>query len=127
MPPTKTARSFEERPHRPWPRPSISPSATATPSADAPREYAIEPYALFVTVLFPRTDGRFDAIAGQERTLDLYEMYILWIDDGSIRHGGYDSLCRFPRFARRDRVPRAGNLGCTPIPMLRRFPEMPSD
>src|SRR5450631_4491099 len=37
--------------------PSISPSATATPSAEAPREYATEPYALFVTVLFPRADA----------------------------------------------------------------------
>src|SRR5437016_14541524 len=37
--------------------PSISPRATATPSADAPREYAIEPYAHFVTVLLYRADA----------------------------------------------------------------------
>ena len=65
------------------------------PSADAPREYAIEPYALFVTGLIPTRDCRFDAVAGQKRTLDLHKMDVLRIDDGSFGHGGGHRPRRF--------------------------------
>ena len=75
--------------------PSISPSATATPSADAPREYAIEPYALFVTVLFPRANAASMRSLVKSGHLICTKWTSCWIDDSRISHGGRDRLCRF--------------------------------
>src|SRR6266478_8452218 len=45
--------------------------------------------------LIPASRRRFDAVARQKRTLDLHEMYVLWIDDSGISHGGRHGLCSF--------------------------------
>src|SRR6202158_5826478 len=45
--------------------------------------------------LIPASRRRSDAVARQKRTLDLHEMYVLWIDDSGISRGGRYGLCCF--------------------------------
>src|SRR6267154_6269357 len=48
----------------------------------------------FCNRLPPAGSCCFDAVARQQRTLDLHEMYVLRIDDGGISHGHLNGLCR---------------------------------
>ena len=43
--------------------------------------------------LVPLGMGRFDAVAGQQRTFDLHKMHVLRIINAGIRHGGADGPC----------------------------------
>src|ERR1700687_930362 len=45
--------------------------------------------------LLPARRRLSDAVARQKRTLDLHEMYVLWIDDSGISHGSRHGLCCF--------------------------------
>ena len=62
-----------------------SPSALATPSAEAPRN-THRRIAAVVTVLRPRAAPP-DALAGEQRTLDLHEMHVARIVDSGVAHG----------------------------------------
>ena len=71
---------------------SISPSATAAPSALAARDSPIDLSVSVVAMTAPRAGGFADALRGQQRALELNEMHVGRVRNARIAHRGAHAI-----------------------------------